>query len=106
MLIRLERLEKTIRDVLLQHVLEIATRINKEGIIAIGPLECNGNLGPDEEKVIRRLSFLIHAYTVQSWYVWMCVCVCVFVRLRTYVCIYTSFCTALCVCAFALPCRR
>lgn len=36
-----------------------------EGIISAPPLEWDGSLGPDEEKVIGRLGFLLNAYTVQ-----------------------------------------
>lgn len=51
-----------------QQIIEIAFKLQSEGIISVSPLEWDGSLGPSEEKVINRLGFLLNAYTVQSWY--------------------------------------
>jgi len=67
-LARVERYEDDIKDILLEHVLEIAFKLRKEGVIAEPPLDWDGSLGPDEEKVIKRLGFLLNAYTVQAWW--------------------------------------
>ena len=43
-------------------------QMQKEGVVQAPPLEWDGSLGPEEEKVIDRLGFLLNAYTVQAWW--------------------------------------
>ena len=67
-LIEVESLETALRDICLENVLDIAFKLQKEGVVAAPPLEWDGSLGPEEEKVINRLGFLLNAYTVQAWW--------------------------------------
>ena len=64
-IIEVERMEAKIRRILLQQVTDMALELEKEGIISAPPLKWDGSVGPEEEKVIARLGFLLDAYTVQ-----------------------------------------
>jgi len=64
-LLDLERREDQLRNILLEHVLDIAFKLQREGLITAPALEWDGSLGPEEERVINRLGFLLNAYTVQ-----------------------------------------
>ena len=64
----LEKSEAALRAILLEHVFEIAFKLERESVIVTPPLEWDGSLGPEEERVIERLGFLINAYTVQCWW--------------------------------------
>ena len=59
---------QTLKDIFRRQVLQIAFQMRKEGTLAEPALEWDGSLGPEEEKVIERLGFLLNAYTVQAWY--------------------------------------
>ena len=69
LLIQIEKKEAEFRDILLDIVLEIAFKLQKEGVLIAPPLEWDGSLGPEEQKLVERLGFLLNAYTVQAWYV-------------------------------------
>ena len=68
MLTEVERLEHMLRDLLLQQVLSIAFILRKEGIVTIPAIAWDGSLGPEEQRIINRVGFLINAYSVQTWY--------------------------------------
>ena len=68
-MIQIEKKEAEFRDILLDIVLEIAFKLQKEGVLIAPPLEWDGSLGPEEQKLVERLGFLLNAYTVQAWYV-------------------------------------
>jgi hypothetical protein len=67
-LIKVERCESQLRGVLMVHLLSVAFMLQKEGVISCPSLEWDGDLGPEEQKVIGRLGFLLNAYSVQTWW--------------------------------------
>ena len=67
-LMEIERSEHGLRAILIDQVLQVAFKLQKEGVISCPPLEWDGELGPEEEKVIERLGFLLNAYSVQTWW--------------------------------------
>ena len=68
MLIQIEKGENLIKSILLEHVLEIAFKLRKEGLIEVPALEWDGSLGSEEERIINRIGFLLNAYSVQAWW--------------------------------------
>ena len=68
MLIEVERLESMMRDVLVQQVLATAFKLRKNGIVSIPAIAWDGSLGPEEQRIINRVGFLVNAYSVQTWY--------------------------------------
>ena len=68
MLIQVEKIENSLRSILLDQVLDIAYTLEKEGLISVSTLEWDGSLGREEQVVINRLGFLLNAYSVQSYY--------------------------------------
>ena len=60
-LIRVERLVKKLRGILLEHVMQLAFSLKKQGVIVVPALTWDGSLGPAEEFVTGRLGFLLHA---------------------------------------------
>lgn len=68
MLIEVDRLERMLRDLLQQQVLSIAFNLRKRGIVTIPAIAWDGSLGPEEQRIIDRVGFLINAYSVQTWY--------------------------------------
>ena len=61
MYIEVERVEGALRDIVLEHVRDIAAKLHKEGVIAVPTLEWDGALGREEEVAIERLGFLLNA---------------------------------------------
>lgn len=68
MLIEVERLESMMRDVLVQQVLATTFKLRKNGIVSIPAIAWDGSLGPEEQRIINRVGFLVNAYSVQTWY--------------------------------------
>jgi len=53
---------------LIQHIEQIALTLRAEGILLLPPIEWDGRLGLEEQRVLDRLGFLLNAYHVEVFY--------------------------------------
>jgi len=60
--------EQDLKDILIQHIEQIALTLRAEGILLLPPIEWDGRLGLEEQRVLDRLGFLLNAYHVEVFY--------------------------------------